>query len=160
MMANYMFGGTPSSRLFGRLRQKEGWSYGAGSNIGVPTKNTSSSFMAYAILAPANMIKLEAGYKEELEKARTAGFTDEEVAKAKSAWLQEETVSRSEDMALLGQISSNAYWGRTMQWTADMEKKVAALTAAQINAALKKYLDPAQISIIRVGDFKKAGITP
>ena len=116
--------------------------------------------MAYAILAPANMIKLEAGYKEELEKARTAGFTDEEVAKAKSAWLQEETVSRSEDMALLGQISSNAYWGRTMQWTADMEKKVAALTAAQINAALKKYLDPAQISIIRVGDFKKAGITP
>ena len=160
MMANYLFGGTPASRLFGRLRQKEGWSYGAGSQLNVPIKNTGASFLAYGILAPANIVKLEAGYKEELEKARTAGFTDEEVAKAKSSWLQEETVARSEDMMLLGQISSNAYWGRTLRWTADMEKKVAALTAAQINAALKKYFDPATITIVRAGDFKKAGVTP
>jgi len=32
-MLNYMLGGSPTSRLFDRLRQKEGLSYGAGSRI-------------------------------------------------------------------------------------------------------------------------------
>jgi hypothetical protein len=34
------------------------------------------------------------------------------------------------------------------------------LTTAQINAAVRKYLDPAAISYFKAGDFKKAGVTP
>jgi len=43
---------------------------------------------------------------------------------------------------------------------ADLEKKVSELTVAQLNAAAKKWLDPAAISYFKAGDFKKAGVTP
>ena len=35
------------------------------------------------------------------------------------------------------------------------EKKVAALTPEQINAAIRKYIDPKKIIIVRAGDFAK-----
>jgi zinc protease len=42
-----------------------------------------------------------------------------------------------------------------MDWDAKREAAVAALTADQVNAAFKKYMDSLQISIVKGGDFKK-----
>ncbi len=158
-MANHIFGGSVSSRLFTRMRQKEGWSYGAGSQVQIPTKDTAGGVVAYAILAPQNMVKLEAGFREELKKVVTEGFTDAELAQNKGSWLQEQKVGRTEDMALLGLLSGNEYWGRTMKWNGEMEAKVEALTLAQVNAAAQKYWDPAAFTIVKAGDFAKAAAT-
>jgi zinc protease len=154
-LANYMFGGSVSSRLFTRMRQKEGWSYGAGSQMQIPTKDTAGMVMAYAILAPQNMKKLEAGFQEEIKKVVTEGFTEAELAQNKSSWLEEQKVNRAEDMALLGMLSGNEYWGRTLKWNGDLEAKVESLTVAQVNAAARKYWDPAAFSLIKAGDFAK-----
>ncbi len=32
---------------------------------------------------------------------------------------------------------------------------IAAVTPADVNAAMKKWLDPAKLSIVKAGDFKK-----
>ena len=155
-LANFMFGGSVSSRMFTRMRQKEGWSYGAGSQMNIPPKDAAGFVMAYAILAPQNMAKLEVGFQEELKKVVTDGFTEAEFAQNRTAWLQEQKVGRAEDMALLGILSGNEYWGRTMKRDADMEVKIEALTVAQVNAVTKKYWDPAAFSIVKAGDFAKA----
>ncbi len=42
-----------------------------------------------------------------------------------------------------------------MDWHAELEKKVAALTPEQVAAAVKKHWQPAKLVIIRAGDFKK-----
>jgi zinc protease len=63
---------------------------------------------------------------------------------------------RAEDQMLLGQLSSNEYWGRTMAWQAELEKKAAAVTPEQANAAFRKYVTPDAVSIFKAGDFKKA----
>lgn len=39
----------------------------------------------------------------------------------------------------------------------DLEKKIAALTAEEVSAAFKKYIDPAKLVIVEAGDFKKKG---
>jgi zinc protease len=39
-----------------------------------------------------------------------------------------------------------------------MEAKVGTLTLEQVNEALRKHVDPAAISYVRAGDFKKAGV--
>ncbi|MCC6537397.1 MAG: insulinase family protein [Bryobacterales bacterium] len=155
LMANHMFGGGAAARLFVRMRQKEGWSYGAGSQLSAPTKDDSGSLVAYAILAPENMAKLEAGFQEEIKKAVTEGFTEAEFNQHRAAWLQEQKVNRAEDMALLGMLSGNEYWGRTMKWQGELEAKVEALTVAQVNAAAKKYWDPAKLAVFKAGDFAK-----
>jgi len=48
--------------------------------------------------------------------------------------------------------------GRTMDWDARQEAAVTALTTEQVNAAFKRHLAPAAISIVKGGDFKKAGV--
>lgn len=43
-----------------------------------------------------------------------------------------------------------------MDWDADFEKKVEALTPAAVKAAAAKYLDYSKITVIKAGDFEKA----
>jgi zinc protease len=39
-----------------------------------------------------------------------------------------------------------------------METKIQALTLAQVNEAFRKYMDPAALTIVKAGDFKKVGV--
>ena len=157
-IAGMVFGGSPNSRLFQRIRVKDGLSYGAYGGFQVPTKDDGGAFSASAIAAPQNMPKVEADFNDELARALKDGFTDDEVAKAKKTWLDERSVSRAEEASIAGQLSGRERWGRTLLWDAKLETAVAALTTEQVNAAFKKHVDPAAVSIVKGGDFKKAGV--
>lgn len=157
VLGNYMLGGGfLNSRLATRIRQKDGLSYGVGSQFSAGSLDPVGSFFAYAIYAPENVEKLEAAFKEEIQKVITEGFTAEEIAAAKSGWLQSRTVSRSQDGGLAGTLNNYLFIGRNMAWDEAYEKKVADLTPEQINAAMKKHLKPEMINIIKAGDFAKA----
>src|SRR5207244_2311917 len=80
VLANYMLGGGfLNSRLATRIRQKEGLSYGIGSQISASPLDKSGSFTASAIYAPQNAGKLEAAFKEEIARALKDGFTEQAV---------------------------------------------------------------------------------
>ena len=74
---------------------------------------------------------------------------------AKAGWLQSRSVSRSQDNELSSRLNNYLYYDRTLAFDADFEKKVEALTAAQVNGAMKKFIDPKKISIVKAGDFDK-----
>jgi zinc protease len=157
VLANYMLGGGfLNSRLAVRIRQKEGLSYGIGSGFSAETTVKNGIFRVYAIAAPQNVAKVEIACKEEMEKAVKDGFTAEEIAAAKSGWLQSRRVDRSDDGGLAGTLAVRDYDGRTMAYDADLEKKVAALTPAQITEALHRNFDVSQLLIVKAGDFSKA----
>jgi zinc protease len=159
--ANYMFGGGSSSRLFARIRTKEGLSYGVMSQASGHPVYESGSFVAMAIAAPQNIAKVEATFKEELAKALKEGFTEQEIAEAKKGWLQERMLVRAEDRSLASILSDNEFEGRTMAFQAEQEKKVMALTNTQIIEALRRHINPEQLSYVKAGDFKKvAAATP
>jgi zinc protease len=156
MFANYIFGGGSSSRLFARIRTKEGLSYGVSSGLSAHPVYDNGSFMAMAIAAPQNVAKVEATFKEEMERLLKEGFTAQEIADAKKGWLQLRSSSRAEDRALVNMLAENEFEGRTMAYHADMEKKVEALTNQQITEAMRRNLDPSKLSYVKAGDFKKA----
>ncbi|GGB92391.1 peptidase M16 [Dyadobacter sediminis] len=156
VMANYMLGGGfLNSRLATRIRQKEGLSYGVGSQFSASSLDKNGSFMSYAIYAPENAEKLEAAFKEEIEKTLKEGFTAEELKAARSGYLQSRQVARSQDASLTNTLTNNLYLNRTMQWDADFEKKIEALTPEQIKSAVNKYIDYSKFVIIKAGDFAK-----
>ncbi len=159
VLGNYILGGHSSSRLYARIRGKEGLSYGVGSQLVGPARDRGGQFMVFAICAPQNAPKVEAAFREELERALKDGFTAEEVASAKSGWSKGRQVSRGQDGEVVSRLRSHAQYGRTMAFDADLEKKIEALTPEEITAAFRRYIDPAQISIARAGDFKKAGVS-
>jgi zinc protease len=156
LLGNYMLGGGfLNSRLAARIRQKDGLSYGVGSGINVSALDEFGSFMANAIYAPQNVEKLEAAFKEEIARMLKDGFTAEEVEAAKSGYLQSRQVSRAQDNELAGRLNGYLFTGRTMQWDADLDAKLKALTPEQINAAIRRHIDPAKITIVKSGDFAK-----
>jgi zinc protease len=159
ILADYMLGGSSlGSRLFHRIRDKEGLSYGVQSQFGAPAKDDGASFIMVALSNPGNTPKVEASMKDELVRTIKDGFTAEEVAAAQKSWLQERQVGRSEDGALAGLLADHTRFDRTMEFDKAMEVKVAALTADGISAAFRRHVDPAALTIVKAGDFKKAGV--
>jgi zinc protease len=157
VLGNYMLGGGfLNSRLATRVRQSEGLSYRVGSLVQASSLDKSGYFSGYAIYAPQNAAKVEAAFKEEISRALKDGFTADEIKTAKNGWLQSRQVSRAQDKELVAKLRAFANLNRTLEWDAEFEKKVAALTAEQITSAMRKYLDPAKLSIVKAGDFAKS----
>ncbi|HYJ84686.1 MAG TPA: pitrilysin family protein, partial [Pyrinomonadaceae bacterium] len=156
LLGNYMLGGGfLNSRLASRIRQKEGLSYGVGSGINISALDEWGRFTANAIHAPQNVDKLEAAFKDEIAKMLKDGFTEAEVEAAKSGYLQSRQVSRAQDNELAGRLNSYLFLGRSLKWDADIDAKLRALTPEQINAAMKRHIDPTKVTIIKSGDFAK-----
>lgn len=157
-MGGMVLGGSPTSRLFERIRVKDGLSYAASAQFYAPTKDDGGAFRAFAIAAPQNMPKVEAAFQEEVARILKDGVTADELEKAKKTWLDQRLLQRADESNLAGVLGSLERWGRTMDWDAQLEAKVATLTPQQVSAALKKHFDPATVSIVKGGDFKKAGV--
>jgi zinc protease len=154
-LANYMLGGGfLNSRLATRIRQKEGISYGVGSGLSAQQLDSVGVFMEQAIYNPENVVRLEQAFAEELDRVLKNGFTAEELDKARQGWLQQQVQSRASDNYLTSLLSSQALTGRTMSYNAQIDSWVAALTVADVNSAIKKYIDPQKLSVVKAGDFK------
>jgi zinc protease len=155
VLGNYILGNSDNSRLRMRIRVKEGLSYGVGSRILVSSLDKSGTFTSFAIYAPQNVARVEAAYKEEIARALQDGFTVEEVEAAKTGYLQAQQVNRAQDAVLARTLAARLYTSRTLQWDADFERRIAALTPAEIAAAMRRHIDPSKITIIKAGDFQK-----
>lgn len=166
VLGNYMLGGGfLNSRLAVRIRQKEGISYGIGSGLSAQSLDSVGTFTTFAIYAPENVVRLENAFREEIERVRKDGFTQQELDAARQGWLQQQLQNRANDNQLVGILAAQYITGRTMSYNTMLEKWVADLSAADVNAAIRRYLDLAKISIVKAGDFsnhppKPAAVIP
>ena len=161
MVANRVFGGGAlKSRLGDRIRQKEGLSYGVASGIHADDsrdrKDDAGSLSIQAIAAPQNMDKVEAAVREELSRLVKDGITAEELRDAVSGTLTERQQARAEDGSVADMLADQLYYGRDMKFTEALDARYRALTLEQVNAAIRKYLNPEALSVYNAGDFAKA----
>jgi len=154
VLGNFMTGGGfLNSRLATRIREKEGLSYSVGSYFYADSRDQNAGFGAFAICAPQNADKLVSAFREELQKIRDAGFTPTEVEEAKSGWLQQRQVQRSGERELASTLAQREEQGRTLAWDLELERQVGSLTPAEIQATMKKQIDPKKIAMVIAGDF-------
>ena len=155
-LANRVLGGGVKSRLLDRLRQKDGISYGAGSQLSASSFEPSGMWVLYAIYAPQNLGKLKAGVQEELANFVKVGITAEELADAKKGWQEERKISRAQDRALAAGHVAQTSANRTLAFTEKIDAQIDATTLDEVNAAIRKNLDPAKFLNIYAGDFANA----
>jgi zinc protease len=155
-LANRVLGGGVKSRLLDRLRQKDGLSYGAGSQLSASTFEPSGMWVLYAIYAPQNLDKLKAGVQEELTRFVKEGITSEELADAKKGWQEERKISRAQDRALAAGHVAQTSANRTLAYTEKVDAQIDAATLDDVNAAIRKTLDPTKFLNIYVGNFANA----
>lgn len=159
-MANYIAGGSASSRLLDRIRQKEGLSYGVGSNLQVSPHEPSGTFTIGGIAAPENATKAVTCAREELEKLCKDGVSPEELDKARKGFLEDLKVGLSNDQVVTGMIARDLYLDRTMKFLQDRIEKIERLTPGQVTAAAQKYLSPDKLIVVCAGDLDKVPAEP
>ena len=159
MATNVLVNGT-KSRLFDRLRGKEGTSYSTGGQVTAGIFDPVGSFSANAIYAPQNARRVEAAFKEEIARALKDGVTAEELESARQGLLESWRVERSDDASLSAIIHSWMLSNRTMVWLADREAKIKAVTVDDANRALRRFIDPGKMIIVKAGDFANAKREP
>ncbi len=154
VLANYMLGGHSTSRLYLRIRTQDGYSYGVSSTLAADSQENWAQWSMAAITNPLNAPKVVQDLREEIARVLKDGFAAGEVAAARKGWADARQVQRAQDSALAARIVLDEHNGRTMQFDADLEAKVAALTPEAVNAAFRRYMDPANLTVIQAGDLK------
>jgi zinc protease len=152
-LANRVLGGGVKSRLMDRLRQKDGLSYDAGSQLSVSSYEASGMWVLYAIYAPQNLDKLKAAVQEELAKFVKDGVSAEELADAKRGWQEERKISRAQDRALAAGHVAQTAANRTLAFAEQIDAQIESTTLAQVNAAIRQSLEPVKFLNVYAGDF-------
>ena len=153
-MANYLLGGGGTSRLWRRIREGEGLSYGVGSQVEWNNIDRNSMWQASAIFAPQNRAKVETALREELARALKDGFTAQELTEGKASVLNYRQLGRAQDASVASALANNLYLGRTYAVQAKVDAAIGALTLDQVNAALRMYVKPENFVAAYAGDFK------
>ena len=155
-VANYTLGGGGFvSRLTTRLRQKDGLSYFAFSAFQAPPLDASAVFIAGGAMNPSNAKKGMAAMLEEITKMVSGGITAAELDGAKKGLRAGFDRNLSSDGAVMGLLHDGLYLGRTMEFWTKQYAAIAALTLDQVNATIKKRIQPDTLIKIIAGDKKK-----
>ncbi|MGE5118013.1 MAG: M16 family metallopeptidase [Betaproteobacteria bacterium] len=154
-LANRLLGQGGNSRLWRRVREREGLSYDIRSGVDWNPIEDNSMWQASAIFAPQNRAKVETGFREEVARALKEGFTERELDEAKKGLLSARALARSQDRNLAAALASNLFLGRTFLVSQRVDEALARASLDEVNAALRKYLQPERFVLGFGGDFKQ-----
>lgn len=154
-LANYLLGGSETSRLWTRVRVKEGLSYDVRSHLDASSFEPSGGWTIYAIHAPENSARLEKAMAEELQRALKDGFTEDEVHEGINALLNYRKLARTRDGVLVSAWINYMQLGRSFEWSEKIDEALAGLTVDKVNAALRAALNPDQFSTALAADESK-----
>ena len=152
VLANYLLGGSETSRLWQRVRVKDGLSYTVRSELSVSSREPSGSWTMYAIHAPDTSGRLQAAFAETLKDALENGFSEEEVAQGITAMLNYRKLNRTRDGILTQAWITYLDLDRDFSWSARLDEDLAKLDAKTVNTALRKYLKPEEFSSALASD--------
>jgi predicted Zn-dependent peptidase len=152
-LANMVFGGYFSSRLVENVRERRGYSYSPRS--GVDHLVASSSVLvevdvATEVTAPA---LLEISY--ELGRMALLPVGEAELEAARRYVLGSMALSTATHAGLASTLSALVGSGLPAGWLGDHQRALAGVTADEVTAAARQYLQPAALTTLVVGDAER-----
>lgn len=155
LIGNEILGGSGfASRLMGRIREKEGLSYGVGSALRSSALDVRTTMSIYAICNPDVADKVLKLTREEIELLLKNGVTDSELSDSQRGWAKAQEADRGDDNKLASVLSNALLADRTLEFQAKLEAKVLALKKDDIVSAMRKHIDPAKLFNVIAGDLK------
>ena len=142
-----------TSRLIGNVRDREGLTYGIGATLSGDAFRTGAWF-AKATFSPVLLERGLASTRREIQSWWEKGVTAEELEYRKSAAAGQFAIALETSHGLAEQLLRCAERGLDIAWLDEFPAKVRALTIAQVNAAVKKHLDPAKMATVKAGTLK------
>ena len=142
-----------TSRLVGNVRDREGLTYGIGATLAGDAFR-GGAWLTKATFAPALLERGLASTRREITGWWEKGITADELDYRKSAAAGQFTVALETTHGLAEQLLRCAERGLEIAWLDEFPSKVRALDIGQVNAAVRKHLDPAKMVTVKAGTLK------
>jgi len=139
-----------TSRLVGNVRDREGLTYGIGAALAGDSFR-DGVWVTKATFAPALLERGLASTRREINSWWSEGIGVAELEYRKGAAAGQFTVTLETTHGLAEQLLRCAERGLDVAWLDEFPAKVRELTAEQVNAAVKKHLDPAKMVTVKAG---------
>jgi zinc protease len=153
-VANVLFGQGLSSRLFVRIRSQMGLAYYVFSNYAVQFDYPGTFTVATATKAESTLQTLRA-LKDELDRIRREGVTDEEVQVAKEALINSFVFQYESPADVVFNYLRLAVTGLPMDYLARYVPNIQAVTRADVERVIRTYWKPEAMAILVVGALEK-----
>ncbi len=144
-LAFLALGDGANSRLFKRLREKEGLSYSVDAGFDPNPRDPRSAWVISASVASPDYRKALAALRDELDRLIRDGFTEEEIAGARSSWLEGRKRNFAAEAGYTSGVVGLMINDTTFDFLIDYDKRIAALSAADVSAAFRKYVAPDRV---------------
>ncbi len=148
-----------TGRLMGTVRDKEGLTYSIGASMS-DDSIVDGAWNISASFAPGLLAKGLASTRRELGKWWADGVTEQELATRKQGITGGYFVGLSTTGGLAETILLNTQRGYDLSWLDGYPNAVNALTAAQVNAAIRTHLNPSTMVLVEAGSVAAGGATP
>lgn len=145
-----ILGSGVTSRLMSSVREQEGLTYGIVTRIW-DDSFTDGGWAIYGTFAPALLDKGVASTRRELHKWWSEGVTPAELAARKKNLIGSYQVGLATTEGIASAILNAVQRGYDLTWLDEYSKAIDALTVEQVNAAIKKYLAPDKMVLIKAG---------
>jgi zinc protease len=139
-----------TSRLMSSVRDKEGLTYG----ISAAMSNDAfadGDWRLKADFAPSLLDKGLASTRRELDSWRAVGVTDAELKRAKSEIAGGYQVGLATTGGMAGTILLMLNRGMPLAFVDEYPARIGAISREQVNAAIKKHVDPARMTLVKAG---------
>ena len=144
-----------TGRLMANVRDKEGLTYGIGSGLGNDTFS-DGDWKITATFAPGLLEKGIESTKRQLTAWYEKGATPAEVEARKSNLVGTFKVGLATTGGLAASLLAAVHRGYDVTWLDQYPDKINALTPEQVNGAIKKYLKPENMYLIKAGTMPGA----
>ena len=157
-LMNTLFGGSFSSRINQILREQKGFTYGAGSDF--DWRPVPGPFIASAAVRTNVTDSSLAIFFSEFRRIRSEPVTDAELARARSYIVLGALGNFETTRQVAGGLEDLDDFGLPLSTIPAELGAIQKLTAADVQRAAEKYVDPDHLTVVVVGDIAKirAGI--
>ncbi|TFW25458.1 insulinase family protein [Massilia arenosa] len=149
---NAAFGGLFTSRLNTNLREVKGYSYGIYSRF-LYRRGPGSFVVAGSVRTDVTGPALDEAFKE-ANGMRAKPLGAKELAYAKNSQILSLPGLFETNQAIGGSLANTWVYGLPLDYYSTLPQQFGGVTAGQVQDAAKRYLDPARLVVIGVGDKK------
>lgn len=149
-IANQVLGGPAANRLFYTLRTRRGLVYGASSDL--DCYSTLSGWVAKTSTRSAETVKATEMVLDEISRLRNRPIEQWEIQNARDYLVGHEALQFESASQVANQVLETMLYHLPPEYWTEFPKRVRALTADQVLAATRKYLNPADEVIVLVGN--------
>lgn len=155
-LANQIWGSGSASRVWKRIRDKDGLTYGVYGGISVTNSLEQAVYSTNATCAPENADKVARAMDEELRLFSNKGITQTELDDAKKAYFADRKISFADDGYLKELLMNDIIWDRDWNFNENLDNKMKDVTLAEINAIIKRFYTPDRVFTVIAADEKVA----